>query len=670
MKQLNWGIIGAGSIARAFAVGAKSSQTGKLYAVASREKAKAQKFADEFGVTVAYGGYEQLLADKNIDAVYVCTPHPMHAQWAIAALEAGKHVLCEKPFALNACQAMKVFDVAKEKGLLAMEAFMYRCHPQTAKLVELLQQKAIGEVRVIQAAFSFQCGFDAQSRLFSNALAGGGIMDVGCYPVSFARLVAGVAAGLPFADPIDVKGVAHLGQTGVDEWAAASLKFPGDILAQLTTGIALNHDNSAKIFGSEGQITIPDPWKCDREHKQAGKIIVHRNGKEPQTIEVPAERTSFSYEIDVFAAAVTSGRLQPESPAMSADDTQSNMRTLDRWRGQVGCIYEQEKPQDYTHTLSGKPLAVDAEKAGHMLYGRVPGVSKNISRLVMGADNQESMPHAAIMFDDFFERGGNCFDTAYIYGGGQQERLLGWWIKNRNVREQVAVIGKGAHTPHCDPRSLTEQLLQTLDRLQTSYVDLYIMHRDNPEIPVGEFVDVLNEHVAAGRIRAFGGSNWSLDRVDQANAYAKASGKQGFALVSNNFSLARMVEAVWDGCVHSSDAVSRKWFADRGLALFAWSSQARGFFVDGRSAPDKKDDAELVRCWYAADNFQRLERAREMAKKKGCLPINIALAYVLHQGFATFALIGPRTIGETRSSFRALDVKLTPDEVAWLSLDK
>src|SRR5690606_18710310 len=200
-------------------------------------------------------------------------------------------------------------------------------------------------------------------------------------------------------------------------------------------------------------------------------------------------------------------------------------------------------------------------------------------------------------------------------------KMLGWWLKNRGVRKECVVIGKGAHTPHCDPKSITQQLLITLDRLQTDHLDIYIMHRDNLEIPVGEFVDVLNEHVAAGRIKVFGGSNWTLKRVDEANEYARKNGKQGFGLVSNNFSLARMVDPVWSGCIQSADRESRQWFQDRGLPLFAWSSQARGFFLDGRAAPDKKDDAELVRCWYAPDNFQRLERARELAKKKGVLPI-------------------------------------------------
>jgi aryl-alcohol dehydrogenase-like predicted oxidoreductase len=274
------------------------------------------------------------------------------------------------------------------------------------------------------------------------------------------------------------------------------------------------------------------------------------------------------------------------------------------------------------------------------------------------------------MFDDWFERGGNCFDTAYVYGGGLCEVALGWWVKNRNVRKDVVIIGKGAHTPCCDPRNLTNQLHQSLERQHTDYFDIYMMHRDNLAIPVGEFVEVLNEHVKAGRIKVFGGSNWTLARVDEANAYAKAHGLQGFGMVSNNFALSHLLQPMWAGCLHSSDAASRKWFTDRQMPLFPWSSQGRGFFVEGNAAPDKKDDPDLMRWWYSDDNFKRLERARELAKNRGCLPINIALAYVLCQPFPTFPLIGPRNLWETRTSLRALEIQLSPQELAWLSLDE
>jgi aryl-alcohol dehydrogenase-like predicted oxidoreductase len=278
------------------------------------------------------------------------------------------------------------------------------------------------------------------------------------------------------------------------------------------------------------------------------------------------------------------------------------------------------------------------------------------------------MPHAAAMFDDFFAQGGTCFDTAWIYCGGLCEQMLGHWVKNRNLREQVVILGKGAHTPFCDPAHLTAQLHDSLKRLQTDYLDIYMLHRDNLALPVEVFIDELNVLQRAGRIRVFGASNWSIERFTAANAYATASRQQGFIALSNNFSLARMVEPVWAGCIAASDPVSRTWLAETQTALFPWSSQARGFFT-GRARPNDRSDPELVRAWYSEDNFQRLERVQRLAHERGAAPIAVALAYVLNQPFPTFPLIGPRTLAETRSSLGALAVRLSPEEVRWLNLE-
>ena len=301
-----------------------------------------------------------------------------------------------------------------------------------------------------------------------------------------------------------------------------------------------------------------------------------------------------------------------------------------------------------------------------MKYSRVAGVDKDVSRLVMGVDNQQTLTHAAVMFDDFVERGGTTFDTAYIYGRGRGEQLLGQWMKSRGNRDEVVVIGKGAHTPHCDPESITRQLTESLERLQTDHVDLYLMHRDNEEIPVGEFVDVLDEHFKAGRIKAYGGSNWSTTRFDEANAYAEANGKQPFTLLSNHLSLARAYDVPWAGCRHVSDDESQAWLRERQVALFPWSSQARGFFT-GRAKPEDRSDEELVRCFYSDENFRRLDRARELAAAKGVEPTAIALAWLLHQPYPVFPLIGPRHVSETRTSTPGLLVELTDEEVAYLT---
>jgi hypothetical protein len=409
---------------------------------------------------------------------------------------------------------------------------MYRCHPQTHKLVELLREKGIGEVRMIQATFSFHAGFNPSARLFNNALGGGGILDVGGYCASMVRLVAGVATGHDFAEPTQVTGAGHLGQTGVDEWAVASLKFPGEILATLSTGVSLNQENVVRIFGTEGNIFIPSPWVPARDGGQT-KIVVHHKDKPAEDVVIETPTQIYGIEADTVAQYID--QRQAAAPAMSWEDTLGNARLLDRWRQAIGLIYDSEKPANI-QTVHRRPLAKSAKN--NMKYGRIAGLEKHISRLVMGCDNQPNLPHAAVMFDDFFERGGNTFDTAYIYGGGLQERLLGQWIKARGVRDEVAIIAKCAHTPHCDPHSISYQLIQGLDRLATDHADIYIMHRDNPAIPAGEFVDVLNEHMKAGRIKVFGGSNWELSRVAEANEYAHKKGLQGFSVVSNNFSLA------------------------------------------------------------------------------------------------------------------------------------
>lgn len=664
-KTLAWGIIGAGRIAKVFARGVAHSKTGKIVAIGSRTQEKADEFGKEMDVPCRYGSYEALLADKDVQAVYIATPHPSHAEWAIKAAEAGKHILCEKPIALNHAEAMAIFEAAHRHNVFAMEAFMYRCHPQTARLVELLHQKVIGEVRVIQATFSFHAGFNPEGRLYSNALGGGGILDVGCYCASMVRLIAGAAAGQNApAEPIELKGTGFLGQTGIDEYAVAVAKFSGEIVATLSTGVGVNQENVVRIYGSEGNIFIPSPWIPGRE-SGANKIIVKKNkDKEPQEIIVDTDEWLYGIEADTVAANLE--RRQAVFPAMSWDDTLGNMKMLDAWRQSFGFVYESEKPAGQTRTVHGRPLAV--RKNSVMQYGRIAGLDLPVSRLVMGCDNQTFLPHGSVMWDDFFERGGNTFDCAHIYASGNCEKTLGQWVKNRNIRKQVILLDKGAHTPMCFPDKLTEQLLISLERLQTDYIDIYMMHRDNTDVPVGEFVEVMNEHKRAGRMRAFGVSNWTLERIEAFNEYAVKKGLSGLAAVSNNFSLARMVEAPWKGCLASSDAVSRQWFTKTQTPLMPWSSQARGFFT-GRARPDDLSDKELVRCWYAEDNFRRQERAKELAKKYGVTPVTIAAAYVLCQPFPTFALIGPRQLSETRTSCESLKIQLSPDEVRWLNLE-
>ena len=659
-NKLAWGILGTGGIAKRFAQGLAGSQTGRLVAVGSRTAESAEEFGEKFEAPNRHGSYDALLADPEVGAVYIAIPHPLHAEWAIKAAEAGKHVLCEKPLTVNYPEAMAVVEAARRNGTFLLEAFMYRCHPQTDRLRELLREKAIGEVRIIQATFSFHATFNAEGRLFNNELGGGGILDVGCYCVSMARLIAGFAQGKEFADPATIDAVGHIGESGVDEYTVAILKFPGDIVAQLSCGTSVNQENVVRIFGSEGSIEIPAPWFCAQDQPSA-KIIVNRKGRGVEEIAIPNERDLYSFEADVTAVNLAAG----QASEMSWEDSLGNMATLDRWRKAIGVTYAAETAEANAVPVSKLPLKV--RPGGNMIYGRIAGCDKPVSRLVLGTMLEGAefpVAHGAVLFDNFIEHGGTCFDTAHVYGS---ERVVGRWLSDRGVREQVVLIGKGAHTPNCNPVALTQQLGETLERLRTDYLDLYMMHRDNLDIPVDEFVDVLNEHLKAGRIRSFGGSNWSMARIDAANAYAKSKGLTGFTALSNNFSLARMVDPVWPGGISSADPESRAWLTETQTPLFAWSSQARGFFV--RGDPQFQADYHLTRSWYSDDNFERLARVRELSRRRGVEPINIAAAYVLCQPFPTYALIGPRSPNETLSCTTALGVELSPEELKWLNLE-
>ena len=657
--KLRWGIIGTGNIASRFASQVPTSATNEVVAVGSRSLESANSFADKWDIANRHGSYDDLLADEAVEAVYIATPHPMHVEWAIKAAEAGKHVLCEKPLAINRAWAEAMIEAAVRNDVFLMEAYMYRCLPQTKLITQLVRDGEIGAVHQIQATFAFAAGYRPESRIFADDLAGGGILDVGGYPVSMARLIAGAAIGQPYAEPAAVNAVGHVGETGADEWTVATLFFDGGVTAQVSTGVRLADRNQVRIYGSKGYLQVDDPWFGG--DGKPNKVVLHRVGEEPR--ELSAEPALiYTAEAEAVQAAIASGA--QEAPEMSWADTLGNLTVQDQWRAAIGQQYASERDDAIIPTATGRPLSRRADAP--MTYGTVPGVDKQVSRLVMGVDNQQTLPHAAVIFDDFVERGGTTFDTAYIYGGGRGEKLLGQWMTSRGNRDDVVVIGKGAHTPYCDPESITRQLHQSLERLQTDHVDLYLMHRDNEEIPVGEFVDVMDEHFKAGRIKAFGGSNWSTERFDEANAYAEANGKQPFTLLSNHLSLARAYDVPWAGCRHVSDDASQKWLRERQVALFPWSSQARGFFT-GRAKPEDTSDAELVRCFYSDENFRRLDRARELAAAKGVEPTAIALAWLLHQPYPVFPLIGPRHVSETRTSTPGLLVTLTEDEVAYLT---
>ncbi|ANV27652.1 aldo/keto reductase [Agrobacterium pusense] len=661
-QPIRWGIIGPGTIARTFADGIAHSRTGRLEAIATRNPDK-PGLAEAFPGARIVKGYDALLADPDIDAVYIATPHTGHAEWAIKAIRAGKNVLVEKPIAISAYDADAIFHEAKKGGVFAGEAYMYRLHPQTAKLLELVKARAVGDIRIIRSSFGFNMGsFRADHRLFANETAGGGILDVGGYPVSMVRMIAGAVDGKPFAEPEKVAGAAHLGQSGVDEWASAVLKFPNGIVAEVSCSIMAAQDNVLRIIGSDGRIEVRDFWFAAGHKGGTGRIDIIR-GDKVETIELPEDRWLYSFEVDAAGEAIRQGKKEFDAPGMAWADSLGNLRVMDQWRASVGLEYSVEKATSRTANIAGGKVV-----SGNTVPKRqIPGLAKPASVVALGFEFFPNFASASLTLDAFYEAGGNLFDTAYVYGGGKTEAIFGDWHTSRNVpREEIVLIGKGAHSPLCYPDMIAKQLDQSLERLKTDYVDVYFMHRDNLDIPVGEFVDAMDAEVRRGRIRGiFGGSNWTRERMDEAAAYAQKNGKQAPGALSNNFSLAEMLDPIWAGCVAASDDEWKEWLKSRQIPNFAWSSQGRGFFTE-RAGRDKHDDEEIVRVWYSDRNFVRRDRAIELAQKLGRHPIHIALAYVIAQPFPVIPLIGPRTIAELEDSLSALDIALTDEQVKWL----
>jgi xylose dehydrogenase (NAD/NADP) len=248
-----WGIISTARINRLFLAGARQSDELQIIAVASRTTAGAEAYAREHGIDRAYGGYESLLADPEIEVVYISLPNAMHVEWAVRALEAGKHVLCEKPLSRHVSEVERAFDVASRNDRLLMEAFMYRHNPQTRRVKELVEEGAVGRLRMIRGAFSFVASDPANVRLASG-LDGGALMDVGCYCVSGARLLAG--------EPERVSAEQSLGGDGVDVAFAATMRFPGDVLAHFDAGLALADRDELEVIGDGGALFLDDPWHC------------------------------------------------------------------------------------------------------------------------------------------------------------------------------------------------------------------------------------------------------------------------------------------------------------------------------------------------------------------------------------------------------------------------
>lgn len=323
---IRWGILGTGRIAGLFAQGLAAVPDAALVAVGSRTQEAAEAFGERVGAPRRHGSYEALANDPGVDVIYVATPHPLHCENTLLCLRAGKAVLCEKPFAINAAEARAMVGEARARGLFLMEAMWSRFYPAFFKLRELLAAGAIGEVRMLTADLGFRSNVNPQGRLFDLALGGGALLDVGVYPVSLASHILGKPSG--------VLSKAHLGETGVDEQAGIILSYPQGQIALLHTAIRTTTLHEATLMGTEGMIRLGLDW-----HKP-DRITLIRPGSQPETIACPIAGNAYNYEAAAVGEYLRAG--QPESPIMPLDETIAVMETLDAIRGQWGLRYPNE----------------------------------------------------------------------------------------------------------------------------------------------------------------------------------------------------------------------------------------------------------------------------------------------------------------------------------------
>lgn len=324
--SLHWGILATGSIAHKFATGISALDDAEIAAVGSRSLESANRFGDEFDIPKRHDSYEALAADPDVDAIYIATPHSLHKENMLLCLDAGKAVLCEKPFTINAVEAKEVIGFARGRGVFLMEAMWTRYLPLVVELRRMLAEGIIGEVRMITGDFGYRAGFNAESRTFNPALGGGALLDVGIYPLSFASMILGT--------PTRIVSMAELGETGVDEQAAMILGYDGGQLAMSHTAIRTSTVHESVIMGTDGLIRIHSPsWAPT-------KMTVKRSGKDVEEVYIPFEGNGYNYEADEVHRCLRAGVL--ESDVMPLDETLSLMQTMDDIRAQWGMKYPME----------------------------------------------------------------------------------------------------------------------------------------------------------------------------------------------------------------------------------------------------------------------------------------------------------------------------------------
>ena len=323
--RIRWGIAATGRIANAFAAGLAELDDAETVAVASRAIDRADAFGEKFGIAHRHGSYEALAADPDVDVVYVATPHSRHEVDTLLFLEAGKHVLCEKPFALNVEQAQRMVDAARSRGRFLMEAIWSRFLPSYVELRRLLDAKVIGEPLVVESAFGFRAEMDPANRLFDLALGGGALLDLGIYTLQLVSLVLG--------PPVGVRAVARVGETGADEQVAAVLSHAGGGMGVVTAATRVGLAGTARISGSEGSITLPTPM-----HYAQSLTVATADGVE--VIDAPVVGSGLAYQAVEVHRCLREGL--HESPTMPLAETLTLASTMDRIRAQIGVRYPGE----------------------------------------------------------------------------------------------------------------------------------------------------------------------------------------------------------------------------------------------------------------------------------------------------------------------------------------
>ena len=333
-KTARFGVLGTGGIAADFCDALRGSTSCEVVSVVGSSAEKGAAFAQRFALPRSAASLNELLSDREVDVVYVATPHPLHEAQALACIEMGKHVLCEKPLTVDAASAERVIEAARHRQVFLLEGYMYRCHPLLAALLERLQNGDIGELRHIKADFGFRVPRDPQGRLFDLKLGGGGILDVGGYCMSFARLLAGVVSGKPFAEPTRIEAVGFKGPTGADEITTALVAFASGLSATLTCAVHHRVGTEAVLYGESGRIVLPDPWIPQGERQALETSFkVLREGQPEEIVRIRTERPTYALQAELMAASLPA--LEAPWPAMTWADTLGNMRTLDRWREAV-----------------------------------------------------------------------------------------------------------------------------------------------------------------------------------------------------------------------------------------------------------------------------------------------------------------------------------------------